>query len=126
MLKDFRVRILATKQLITKYDYSVLTSVFELGTLLTCWTEWANFIFTIKYEDEYRVWNNFSMMYRGRMHNYNEYRITYNGLQVCNSSDRLIKEKWRNFIVSEKITKAFRHCIQGRSDRGGVGGCGGV
>ena len=105
LLKDFRVRILATKQLITKYDYGVVE-----GKLITCVTECANFTFTIKYEDEYRVWNNFSMMYHGRMYSYDEYRITYDGLQVCNSSDRLIKQKWRNFIVSEKITIAFKHC----------------
>ena len=105
VLKDFRVRILATKQLITKYDYFV----FE-GKLITCVTECANFTFTIKYEDEYRVWNNFSMMYQGRMYSYDKYRITDDGLQVCNSSDRLIKEKWRNFIISEKITTAFKHC----------------
>jgi hypothetical protein len=105
VLKDFRVRILAAKQLIAKYDYAL----FE-GKLMTCVTECANFTFTIKYEDEYRVWNNFSMMYQGRMYYYDEYRITYYGLQVCNSSDRLIKEKWRNFIVSEKITIAFQDC----------------
>ncbi|CAB3993514.1 Hypothetical predicted protein [Paramuricea clavata] len=105
VLKDFRVRIFATKQLITKYDYVV----YE-GKLETCVTECANFTFTIKYEDEYRVWNNFSLMYQGRMYSYDEYRITDDGLQVCNSSDRLIKEKWRNFIVSEKITIAFKHC----------------
>ena len=35
-------------------------------------TECANFTFTIKYEDEYRVWNNFSMMYQSRMYRYNE------------------------------------------------------
>jgi hypothetical protein len=44
------------------------------------------------------------------MYYYDEYRITDDGLQVCNSSDHLIKEKWRNFIVSEKITTAFKHC----------------
>ncbi|CAB4013876.1 Hypothetical predicted protein [Paramuricea clavata] len=105
VLKNFRVRILAAKQLITKYDYAV----YE-GKLMTCVTECANFIFTIKYEDEYRVWNNFSMMYQGRMYSYDEYRITDYGLQVCNSADRVIKEKWRNFIVSEKITIAFQDC----------------
>ncbi|CAB3995319.1 Hypothetical predicted protein [Paramuricea clavata] len=105
VLKDFRVRIFATKQLITKYDYAVCE-----GKLETCVTECGKFTFTIKYENEYRVWNNFSMMYQGRMYSYDEYRITDDGLQVCNSSDRLIKEKWRNFIVSEKITIAFKHC----------------
>ena len=105
VLKDFRVRILATKQLITKYDYGV-----DEGKLMTCVTECAKFTFTIKYEDEYRVWNNFSMMYQGRMYSYDEYRLTDDGLQVCNSSDRLIKEKWRNFIVWVMITVPFYQC----------------
>ncbi|CAB4007777.1 Hypothetical predicted protein [Paramuricea clavata] len=105
VLKNFGILISATKKLITKYDYAV----FE-GKLITCMTECANFTFTIKYEDEYRVWNNFSMMYQDRMYSYDEYRITDDGLQVCNSSDHLIKEKWRNFIVSEKITFAFKQC----------------
>jgi hypothetical protein len=105
VLKDFRVRILATKQLITKYDHCV-----DKGKLITCVTECLKFTFAIKYEDEYKVWNNFSMMYQGRMYYYDEYRITNDGLQVCNSSDHLMKEKWRNFIVSEKITTVFKHC----------------
>jgi hypothetical protein len=58
VLKNFRVLILATKKLITKYDYAVFK-----GKIITCGTECAKFTFTIKYEDEYRVWNNFSMMY---------------------------------------------------------------
>ncbi|CAB4020878.1 Hypothetical predicted protein [Paramuricea clavata] len=105
VLKNFRVLILATKKLITKYDYAVFK-----GKITTCVTECAKFTFTIMYEGEYKVWNNFSMMYQGRMYSYDEYRITDDGLQICNSSDRLIKEKWRNFIVSEKITIAFKHC----------------
>ena len=105
VLKNFGVLISAAKKLITRYDYAL----FE-GKLITCVTECAKFTFTIKYEDEYRVWNNFSIMYDGRMYYYDEYRITDDGLQVCNSSDSLIKEKWRNFIVSEKITLAFKYC----------------
>jgi hypothetical protein len=105
VLQNFGIQILAAKQLITKHNYAV----FE-GKLIICVTECANFTFAIKYGDEYRVWKNFSMMYQGRMYSYDEYRITDDGLQVCNSSDRLIKEKWRNFIVSEKITTAFKHC----------------
>jgi hypothetical protein len=50
------------------------------------------------------------VQYQGRMFSYDKYRITDGDLQVCNSSDRLIKEKWRNFIVLEKITTAFKHC----------------
>ena len=73
-------------------------------------TECANFTFTIKYEDEYRVWNNFSMMYQSRMYGYNEYRVTDDGLQVCDSSDPLIQQKWQNFTAREKKMTIFTHC----------------
>ena len=73
-------------------------------------TECANFTFTIKYEDNYRVWNNFSMMYQSHTYRYNEYRVTDDGLQVCNSSDRLVQQKWQNFIAWEKKMTVFTHC----------------
>jgi hypothetical protein len=40
----------------------------EIDVILESPTECANFTSTIKYEDEYRVWNNFSMMYESRMY----------------------------------------------------------
>ena len=73
-------------------------------------TKCANFTFTVKYEDEYSVWKNFSMMYQNRMYRYNEYRVTDDGLQVCNSSDPLIQQRWQNFIVREKKMTIFTHC----------------
>jgi hypothetical protein len=73
-------------------------------------TECANFTFNIKYEDIYKVWNNFSMMYQSRMYRYNEYRVTDDGLQVCNSSDPFIQQKWQNFIAREKKMTVFTHC----------------
>ena len=73
-------------------------------------TECANFTFIIKYEDEYRVWNNFSMMYESRMYRYNEYRVTDDGLQVCYAPDPFIQQKWQNFIVREKKMTVFTHC----------------
>jgi hypothetical protein len=62
-------------------------------------TECANFTLIINNEDDYRVWNNFSMMYQSRMYRYNEYRVTDDGLQVCNSSDHFIQQKWQNSIA---------------------------
>ena len=73
-------------------------------------TEYANFTFTIKYEDEYKVWNNFSMMHQSRMYRYNEYRVTDDGLQVCNSSDPLIQQRWQNFTAQEKKMTVFTQC----------------
>ena len=73
-------------------------------------TKCANFTFTIKYKDDYSVWNNFSIMYQSRMYYYKEYRVTDYGPQVCNSSDPLIQQKWHNFIAREKKMTIFTHC----------------
>ncbi|CAB4013878.1 Hypothetical predicted protein [Paramuricea clavata] len=44
------------------------------------------------------------------MSRYNEYRVTDGGLQVCNSSDPLIKQRWRDLIALEKEVLASKHC----------------
>ena len=87
-----------------------LRSRREIDAILESPTECANFTFTIKYEDDYKVWKNFSMMYQSRMYHYNEYRVTDDGLQVCNSSDPLIQPKWQNFTAREKKMTVFTHC----------------
>ena len=87
-----------------------LRSRREIDAILESPTECANFTFTIKYEDDYKVWKNFSMMYQSRMYYYNEYRVTDDGLQVCNSSDPLIQPKWQNFTAREKKMTVFTHC----------------
>jgi hypothetical protein len=73
-------------------------------------TECSNFTFTIKYEDEYKVWNNFSMLYQSHTYYFYMYRVTDDGLQVCNSSDTLVQQRWWNFIVSEKRMMASQYC----------------
>ena len=40
----------------------------EITRSKTGFTECANSTFTIKYEDDYRVWNNFSIMYQDEMY----------------------------------------------------------
>ena len=50
------------------------------------------------------------MMYQSRMYRYNEYRVTDDSLQVCNSSDPLIKQRWRDLIAREKEVLASKHC----------------
>ena len=73
-------------------------------------TECDNFTFTIKYENEYSVWADFYVKYQGRYYDYKEYRVTNSGLQVCNSSDLSIKERWRDLIAKEKEQIASQHC----------------
>ncbi len=73
-------------------------------------TECANFTFTIKYEDEYKVRNDFSMMYQDQEYYYDEYRVTNYGLQVCISTDRLVQKRWWGFLAWEKKMMASNHC----------------
>ncbi|CAB4016436.1 Hypothetical predicted protein [Paramuricea clavata] len=82
----------------------------DFDTILESPTESANFTFTINYEDNYRVWNNFSMMYQSRMYRYNQYRVTDDGLQVCNSSDPFIKQRRWGLIAREKEVLASKYC----------------
>ena len=63
--------------------------------------ECANNTFTIKYEDEYKVWNNvnFSIMHQNQVYHYDAYRVTDDALQVC---DHVIQQRWRKLTKKEK------------------------
>ena len=50
------------------------------------------------------------MMHQSRMYRYNEYRVTDDGLQVCNSSDPPINQRWQDLIALEKEVLASKHC----------------
>ena len=69
----------------------------------------ANNTFTIKYEDDYKVWNNFSITYQGEEYDYYEYRLTDDGLLVCDYMDDAIQQRWRDKIKKEKHL-TFKHC----------------
>ena len=105
VLKNFTVLIRATKLLIAKNDYGVFK-----GIPFLCVNECVHSTFTINYEDGYRVWSNFSMMYKGQMFHYFQYRITHDGLQICNSSDRLTREKWQNLTALENRAASYTNC----------------
>ncbi len=67
--------------------------------------ECANFTFTIKYEEEYKVWNNFSIMYKNKMYNYTEYRVLNDSIKICNSTDNDVRNIWklRNDWVKKRM-----------------------
>ena len=67
-------------------------------------TECANFTFTIKYEDEYKVWNNFSILYKNKVYDYTEYRVLHDGIKICNSIDNYVRNTWkvRNYWVKKR------------------------
>ena len=70
----------------------------------------SSLTFTISYESDYKVWNNFSIMYQGKTYDYNQYRIIEEGLQVCNSSNTTIQQRWQHLITKKKEKMASRHC----------------
>ena len=70
----------------------------------------ANNIFTINYEENYKVWNDFSITYYGIKLHYLSYRVTDNGLQVCTSKDLVIQAKWLQLMATEKQNVASKHC----------------
>jgi hypothetical protein len=104
------LREIAKRETFASLTTQHLRSRREIDAILESPTECANFTYTIKYEDNYRVWNNFSVMYQSRMHRYNEYRVTHDGLQVCNSSHPFIKQRWRDLIAREKEVLASKYC----------------
>ena len=69
-----------------------------------------NLIFVIKYEDPYEVWNDFSIKFKGKIYLYDMYRVKNDGLHVCNSSDDLIQQRWRNVTVQDKQRIPYKHC----------------
>ena len=73
-------------------------------------TDCANNTFTIKYKDKYEVSNDFSITYQGEKYYYNQYRVTDNGLQICNSPNYVIQQDWLNLIEIEKENLAFKNC----------------
>ena len=72
----------------------------------------AHNTFTIKYEDEdeYEVSNNFTITYHDRKYYYNDYRLTDNGIQLCNSVNYRIQQRWRELVAREKNNTAFQNC----------------
>ena len=67
-------------------------------------TECANFTFTIKYDDEYKVWTNFSILYKNKVYNYTEYRVLNASIKICNSTDNDVRNIW----------KQRNHCVKKR------------
>ena len=70
----------------------------------------ANHTFTVRIEDEYGVWKNFVLIFRGRRYHYDEYRVTDDGVQICSSAEHRVQRKWRRLIYLEKRVMPFRRC----------------
>ena len=73
-------------------------------------TDCVNSKFIIKYKEKYEVSSDFSLTYQGQKYYYNQYRVTDNGLQICNSPNYVIQQDWLNLMEIEKENLAFKNC----------------
>ena len=64
-------------------------------------------IIMIKYDDEYKVCKNFSLLYKNKVYDYTEYRVLNNSKKICNSSDKYERNIWkmRNYWVRNLSSK---------------------
>jgi hypothetical protein len=114
--KQFTAYYSATAQYFTRNDYGV-----NDGTLMICLekiksisTEYTgedlmmcnDSIINIKYDDEYKVRTDFSILYKNKVYDYTEYRVLNDGIKICNSTDHCVRNIWK---VRNRWLKATMH-----------------
>ncbi len=67
-------------------------------------------IINIKYNDEYKVWNNFSMLYKKKVYDDTEYRVLNDSIKICNSTDNYVRNTWKLRNGWVKKTMHFKSC----------------
>ena len=77
------------------------STVYTMDDLLMC----NDSIINIKYDDEYKVRTDFSILYKNKVYDYTEYRVLNDGIKICNSTDNYVRNIWkvRNKWVKAKI-----------------------
>ena len=114
--KQFTVYVAATRQYFTRKDYGVKDGIpyickekfrptsneYTEEDLLMC----NDSIINIKYNDEYKVWTDFSILYKNKVHDYTEYRVLNDSIKICNSTDNHVRNIWK---VRNKWVKARMH-----------------
>jgi hypothetical protein len=110
--KQFTVFYAPASQYFTRNDYGVhdgkpyickkklkhKSSDYTQEDLLMC----NDSIINIKYDDEYKVRTDFSILYK-KVYDYTEYRVLDDSVKICNSSDNDARDIWkeRNKYVKE-------------------------
>ncbi len=118
--KQFTFYLSATSQYFTRNDYGVIDGKPQIcreksrfflreytqEDLLMC----NDSIINIKYDDEYKVWNDFSILYKNKVYDYTEYRVLNDGIKICNSTDNYVRNIWkvRNSWVKKRMH--FKSC----------------
>ena len=113
--KQFTVYFSASSQYFTKNDYWVIDGKPKIceEKLRSASTEYAqedllicnDSIINIKYNEEYKVWTNFSIFYKNMMYDYTEYRVLNDSIKICNSTDNYVRNIWkvRNYWVKKRM-----------------------
>ncbi|CAB3981152.1 Hypothetical predicted protein, partial [Paramuricea clavata] len=111
--KQFTVYFAATSQYFTRNDYGVgdgkpsickenikPTSIeYTQEDILMC----NDSIISIKYDDEYKLRTDFSILYKNKVYDYIQYRVLNDGIKICNSTDNYVRNIWK---VRNKWVKA--------------------
>ena len=67
-------------------------------------------IINIKYDDEYKVWTDFSILYKNKVYDYTEYRDLNDGIKICNSTENYVKNIWKLRDAWVKRTMHYKSC----------------
>ena len=94
------------KRIICKEKLRHLSAEYTQEDLLMC----NDSIINIKYDEEYKVWNNFSIFYKNKVYDYSEYRVVDGSVKICNSTDYGVKNVWklRNALLKDRMH--FKSC----------------
>ena len=49
----------------------------------------------IKFDKDYKVWNDFSILYKNKVYDYTEYRVLNDSIDICNSPDNYVRDSWK-------------------------------
>ncbi|CAB4031885.1 Hypothetical predicted protein, partial [Paramuricea clavata] len=111
--KQFTVYSAKNGQYLKRNDYAVIdgrpnickeklrstSSEYTQEDLLMC----NDSIINIKYDDEYKVRTDFSILYKNKVYDYTEYRVLNDSIKICNSTDNYVRKIWK---VRNKLVKA--------------------
>ena len=67
------------------------TPNFTKEDMLSC----NDSLIKVKFDEKYKVWNDFSIFYENKVYDFTEYRILNDRINICNSTDKYVQESWK-------------------------------
>ena len=67
-------------------------------------------IINIKYDDEYKVRTDLSILYKNTVYDYTEYRVLNDSIKICNSTDNNVRNIWKLRNKWVKATMHYKTC----------------